>query len=329
MRIAFVTTAEPTLAYANMARLLAWTIRNRGGALADASITVMFNDRVHADAADDLRRWDVQVETRDRLSESMKCMNKYNGLFARATRDADWVVLLDCDTAVVDSLDFLLDWMRMDQHDFAGVRVDSAEVWGWPPLIRQHTDIAAKQQTKSTSEIDDPPYFNGGVVILRGSALTEFRDLVIHYSQRLYQQMRAGRGSPGHWARVQWNRFVSKRSTTQPLIVKPFFHKGYADQVAIVLAMLQLRLRYDVLSHAFNWRDERFVADTESDTDIRILHYLSAYYPIDRNGLFDGDWVDSYAESPKPGRAALANLVRAYRTEWSRRESKDHEASLV
>lgn len=309
MRTAFVITAEPTPAYANMAKLCAWSIRTRAGALADASISVVFNDELHADAAAELRgRWDVHIERRPRLSESMKCMNKYNGLFAAAAQEADWVILLDCDTAVVNPLDPLADWMRSGEHDFGASLVDSARVWGLDQLVMRHSNLSSAELTPHrTADRARLPYFNGGVIALRGTWLDLFRRAVIDYSHELFESMRAGGGHPVQWARVQWNRVMSRRPATERFIAAPFFHKGYADQIAIVLAMMKLRLRYRILPREYNWLDERF--DPSEPDPIRIFHYLGAYYPIDRERLFDGDWIDEFKSSAKRGRRTLAELA--------------------
>ena len=100
----FLCTAEPTPRYRRMVQLWAWSIRQRAGALAMAPITVTYNDAPDPEAARFLEAMKVRVETRPRLSTSHREVNKYNSLRAEGLDQADWIVLMDCDTAVIDDL---------------------------------------------------------------------------------------------------------------------------------------------------------------------------------------------------------------------------------
>jgi len=149
------------------------------------------------------------------------------------------------------------------------------------------------------------------MLAIRREAVPAFRERVIDESRRLFDRMRASSADPVHWGRVQWNRFAASRNLDKRWMAGPHFAKGYADQVAIVVAMMALRLRYRVLERRFNW----VTPELSGPAGPTILHYLSARYPIDRARLLDGDWSDDYADSDDPGRQALAALVEEYRAE--------------
>ncbi len=313
MKIAFAIAGEAKPAHENMLRLLSYSIRSRGGVLSDAPIYITFNDTLHTDVADELRtRYHAVVESRPRLSQDMGFMNKYNSFYAPGLQDADWIVLLDCDVAVLNDLSPMLEWAKTTQADLGGVKVDSSQVWGIEKIIQKQTGLPL--DTIQKWQIDEAgayPYYNGGMIIFRRKYLEAFREMVIEESHTLFRSMRTQGGNPLHWLRIQWNRRMCDRSSTKRFVLPPFFAKCYGDQVAIITTMIKLGMICDTLPHEFNYRVPEMATGVGTH-DILLLHYLKAYYPVDQANLFDSPWIDTFANSDHCGKIALSDLVRSY-----------------
>jgi len=312
MKIAFAVAGEAKAEHENMLRVLSYSLRTRGGALCDAPIYITFNDRLNETVADDLRNHcGAVVESRPRLSRDMGFMNKYNSFFAPGLQDADWVVLLDCDVAVINDLAPLLEWAETTKADLGGVRVDSSQVWGLETVIHRRTGLPLETVQQWKQADDAYPYYNGGMIIFRGQYLETFRESVIAESHELFRSMRTGGLNPLHWLRIQWNRKMVNHTGSQRLIIPPFFAKCYADQVAIITTMVKLGMKCDTLPHQFNFRVPSMAPGIDED-GILILHYLKAYYPVDQRNLFNSSWIGDYVRSEHCGHRALGDLVRSY-----------------
>jgi len=309
MRVSFTITAENTRKYANMALLCAWSIRHRAGALADADIHVCFNDVGHEEAARILEsELGVCVHVLPRLSKDMGFMNKYNGLKVPGVEDADWVVLLDCDTAVIGDLVELREWMEGGEDDFGAVPVESSRVWGLGDLLREYSGVSEEElEGMRHPWFHDYPYFNGGFFALRGKYVARFREKVIPWSAELHERMRLRGKGVSERVRLQWNRFWSEKRVGEGLVSEPYFSKCYGDQIALVAAVLSLGLRYRVWPCAYNWTSGG--RGHGEDSPIRILHYLSARFGIDRDDLFNLQAVGNGCANTEEGERVLLTII--------------------
>lgn len=309
MRVSFTITAENTRKYANMALLCAWSIRHRAGALADADIHVCFNDVKHEEAARILEsELGVFVHVLPRLSKDMGFMNKYNGLKVLGIEDSDWVILLDCDTAVIGDLVELRSWMERGDDDFGAVPVESSRVWGLGELLCEYSGVSEEElEGMRHPWFHDYPYFNGGFFALRGKYVERFREKVIPWSAELHERMRLSYRHPLEWIRLQWNRFWCEKRMGEGLVIGPYFSKCYGDQIALVATVLSLGLRYRVWPCAYNWTSGG--RGHGEDLPIRILHYLSARFPIDRDDLFHLQGVGNCCANTEEGERALVAII--------------------
>jgi len=282
-----------------------------GGTLADAGISVVFNDRSDAPSAHWLgSRLGVDVTVRPRRSPTLHFLNKLNALEASDPAASDWTVYLDCDTAIANPLDALSEWMH-GPDEFGAAPVNAKAAWKLDRIILRHTDLTPEELERHVHPWFNTryPYFNGGVFAVRSSRLPEFRRTYERLTLTLFEEMKSG-WNPLRWARTKWNRRVCKSPLADSLVIGPFFTRFYAEQVALAISVLGLRLRYRVLPNAYNWK----LPDTGhgEESPVRTLHYLQSRHPLDRANLFEGDWIDAYAQDPWEGRRELSRLVKGF-----------------
>lgn len=310
----FVCAIEATRPFIHMARLLAYSIRHRAGALADSRITIVFNDRDDDGATKAFlrKRLDTDCITLPRVSHKLHYLNKYTALRVPRLEDSDWIIQFDADVACINPLDELAKQLAMNAFDFAGVPVGSLPIWGIEQVFLKYTG-RTKEELDAQRHDWFPqkyPYFNGGMLIMSSHAFPRYRDEIVSLGEQLRNDMRMGGGGPIRWIRNTWNKVAAERPWMHRYIIKPFYPRNSGDQVAIPVLMLKHRMRWEVLPHAYNWRFEH--SGQGEDDPIRFLHYLGAEFPIDRERLFDGPWIDEYRRSPNPGARALAGLVDDY-----------------
>lgn len=324
----FLCTAEPTPRYRRMVQLWAWSIRQRAGALAAAPITVTYNDAPDPEAVRFLEALKVRVETRPRLSTAHREVNKYNSLWAEGLDQADWIVLMDCDTVVINDLAPLPG--LLEQVDLAaapeghdprmpppGRPRGYRAIRGYERLLLSETGMTPDQLAGYRHPwftghwpCTDYPYFNGGVIILSSSRLMEFRDRILDTSRRLFRRMRHVHPNPAYFLQRFWNSRWDRTPWADRLCIGSFFRQRYADQVALAVAAIAGRFPYRVLPHAWNWRSTGMQHGEESP--IRILHYFEPALGLDTNRIIDSDWIDAYRASDNPGQQALSTIVSEF-----------------
>lgn len=329
----FVFAVENKPAYINMARLLAYSIRYRAGALSNSRITVVFNDQDDDGKTADFfkqHNLDIACLTLPRIYRQFHYVNKYTTLHTPHLREsADWIVQLDADTAVINSLDDLAQTLADPNLDFAGVPVLDCPVWRLDRIIEKYSNAPLKKIQQSTHPWFPTkfPLFNGGVTFFRATHLNIFRDEILPLVEPIRNDMRIG-GSPNprRYLRNRWNRFIEKHHSFHPFIIPPYHSKNYADQIALPVFLFKYNLNYEILPHCYNWRSPD--ANQGENTPVRILHYLHANFPVNREDLFNqnSDWLREYQSSKNPGRSALAGLITDYNN-WNQNTSPPLEPS--
>jgi len=312
VRFAIVGEANPR--YNNMLKLCAWSIRHRAGALSDASIAVVYNEKLDEPTAKYLKNeLDVQTLALPRISHEFKTLNKFNGLSAPGTTDADWVILIDADTAVINDLAFIEQRMESNEADFFCAPTNLKTVWGVDNIIRKQTGLTKEEFEKLRHPwfIPGALFFNSGVIIMRGSDAEAIRDENISLTPIMVKTMQNPENK-NIWftLRQKWNERVVKTRLRNQLIIPPFYPVFFSDQVTLEIVILKLRLNFELLPHAYNFRKVNLKQGEE--LPIHILHYIKYRYDFDRTEMFTGKWIDQYAQSDDPGAQALSQLVQEY-----------------
>ncbi|MFM9956695.1 MAG: hypothetical protein ACKVZJ_01355 [Phycisphaerales bacterium] len=319
LHIVYVAEASPR--FAQMLRLACWSVRRRGGRAASVPITVVFNERGDDALSAELERdFGVKSIVRPRISTALRFTNKWNCLEAElgggAGEATPWMLFLDCDTAIVNPLDPLMDRLAVASEKFFCSPEHTRQAWGLRRILKRHTgrsDAELDAIAHDWFPSDRLPIFNTGVFAIRREVMAGFRGEIVAMCNRLHSSMRATTWNPVQFALVQWNRRHWKKPDAAKWLVGPFFPRVHSGQLAVPATLLKLGIPFGLLPHADNWRDP-IILMGESEP-IRVLHYLGSRFPIDRSDLFNGSYFEKFAKSENPGWRALVEVVSAYNAE--------------
>ncbi len=325
MHYNFAITTEPIPAFCRMACLWAWSLRRNAGALANSHIFVVFNDRTDPATEKWLNRLsNVTVLARPRLSHDHKELNKYSALWAPDLEKADYVILTDCDVVCTNRLDEL--GALMAGAEFGGIPdnpISTAHGTYKPSICRyarmlndlsglSPDEVRAHRHESGTSRqpYTGFPYFNGGVLVIGGRRLAEFRALVVELSRHIHHQVYRDQTHPLGLMRRTWNALWARCPEGERFMIGWHVRrKRFADQAAIFPAVLKLRLPYRVLPHEFNWRYRGIVRPEETP---RLIHYYKSALGIPPPRILQADWIHAYQMSNDVGQRALANVASEF-----------------
>lgn len=314
MKIHVSVTGEPNRAYANMIALLVYSLRRNGGALSDARVTVATNEAAFTeDQRQEIEQLDsVTTRVMPRQYGGEGFVNKFNALYAPED-DYDVLLFLDCDTVVLNPLDDLVSGMAPEKPQFRArpIGIPGARKAGsMEMLIREH---ALPENVSLTEVADDRfpggyPLFNAGVMAMTKPAVEPIRRDALRLACELHaERARTTKGSV-----LEMMKEAGRRAKKR--LVPNSSQSAYAfwitDQLGIALSLIKNRIEYEVLSPHFNWVHP----DQPDDGELPALfHYMSGRHPeVDREQLFDGEWIDEYLSGDSPPRRELAQLARDY-----------------
>jgi len=130
------------------------------------------------------------------------------------------------------------------------------------PMVRRLDTMLRRFTGKSKEEIESwthpwfthatpftrVPYLNGGVIVIRGQYIPEFRQQVLDASRAIYDDLAPVQGNVLRMLRNQWNAQVHRFNRLgQVLTVGYFMRARFADQVALSTAMINMNLRVKYL----------------------------------------------------------------------------------
>jgi hypothetical protein len=314
--------AEATPAFVEMTKLCCFSLRTRAGALAEAPIGVIFNDREDPAGAAFLReRLNVRVEVMPRVDTPVAYLNKFNFLKSSLVREVDWVVFLDCDTIVNQPLDELLPIMADESVGFIGAPDHKRQAWRLERIWARELGV----RPESLDHLRHPwhlaglPVFNIGVFALRTRHAAELDKVAIPTILRYYQAQTTSKLRPLHYLQYKWNRRFWKRPDAERWIIGSHYPRVHGAQIALPIILHKLGVKMHTLPHGFNWH--RSAPELGDDGTIRVLHYLKNYYPLDKPTMLTPPpgaalpaWIGERENDPSPGWRALAEMARAFVT---------------
>lgn len=304
---------EPDRAFANMMKLLLYSLRANGGALSDAPVTVSTNAAAlpEADQRETARFDPVTYRVMPR-QHGGAFTNKFNALYA-PQEDFDVLVYLDCDTVVFDALDDMVAGMDPDVAQFRGRKIGypgAQSAGAVEPLIREY----ALPVGRTLDEVADDrfplgyPLFNGGVMVMTRPAVLQVRRDASKIAHELFARRAATAKSTlfemlKEAARRVRNRYFSNASQST-------YDYWVTEQLGVAFSILKNHIEYDLLDPRFNWVQPH---NPDDGTPPALFHYMSGRHEaVDREHLFTGDWIDQYRSGESPTRRALASLAREY-----------------
>ena len=298
--------------YTNMMKLLLYSLRENGGRLRDAPVTVSTNARAMSEAdQEEIEQFaPVTVRVMPR-QHGEHFADKFNALYA-PPEDVDVLMYLDCDTVVLNPLDDMVAGIDPETPHFRARKMGApgARCAGpIEPLIRDHA-LTGGRTLHDVADDRFPrgyPLFNGGVMVMTQPAREALRVDASTIAYELYAEraQRSVRSLPEmlkEMGRRVIDRFFpeSDRST---------YEYWVAEQLGVALSVMKNQIPYELLDPRFNW------VHPEAPDAARppaIFHYMKGRHDVDREALFDGEWISRFLQSDSPTRRALAELAQAY-----------------
>lgn len=303
---------EASRTYTNMMKLLVYSLRENGGALAQSPVVLSTNGS--AMPVEDCRELERMGPTRVRTmprQPSHPLMNKFNGFYA-LEQDYDILLFLDSDTVVLGPLDEIIADLDPQAPQFRArvIGESGAQRAGcYEALVREFS----LSETEVLADVADErfplgyPLFNSGVIVcsrpavsaLRSDAASIAYSLITRRSKEAVRSISDLLWEIGDQLRDRFFLYTDAGWT---------YEYWMTEQLGLALAVLKNEIQYDVLAPAFNWVHD----DNPPTGPPAVYHYLSGRHDIDRTQLFTGEWIEEYLNSDAPTRRAFAQLVREY-----------------
>jgi hypothetical protein len=325
MQTRVTVVGEPEPAFLNQIKLLVHSLREEGGGLANAPISVAMNGRdMSAVDRDDLESYgNVSLRVMPR-HYGWLFANKFNALFPQEPFDV--LLYLDCDTCVMDDLSPMVEGLDPTLPQFRGRVMGEAGSQNAGPLDALIREFGVPDG-RSAADVRDSlfprsfPLFNCGVMVMTRPAA----EIVRYHAPRIAHQLVSRRASsaveslPGLFRetihRLRARLFPERQRSTYAYWV--------AEQLAVAFSLTANEVTYERLDAVYNW--EHVDSPRERDCPA-VFHYLKGRHTIDRARLFNGPWLDEYAKGDSAPRRRLASLA----TECARRlnlQSSSHTAA--
>lgn len=313
MNVRVSIVGEPTQAYADMMKLLIYSLRVNGGRLSDAPVTVATNASALSEA--DRREIERLGPVTVRVMPRQHCgafANKFNALYA-PLQEYDVLLYLDCDTVILDSLDDVVAGLDPDRAQFRGRKMGAPGVQSagtLEPLIREFA-LPEGQTLDDVSDERFPggyPLFNGGVMVMTRSAVTQVRRDASQIAYELFaRRARTTQSSILEMLKEAGRRV---RGRLLPDHSQETYDYWVTEQLGVAFSIIKNRIEYEPLDPRFNWV---FPDPPSEGTLPALFHYVGGRHEqVDQGPLFGGDWIDRYRDGDSPTRRALAELAREY-----------------
>lgn len=304
---------EPNRAYADMIKLLLYSLRTHGGALRDAPVTVAMNaEPLSAADRSEIATFDPVTFRVMPRQHGGAFTNKFNALYA-PQEEYDVLVYLDCDTVVFKALDDMVAGMDPDEVQFRGRKI------GYPgaqsagtvePLLREYAlpDGATLDDVADDRFPLGYPLFNGGVMVMTRPAVRLIRRDASKIAYDLFARRAATAKSTLFEMLKEAARRVRHRIA--PNADQSTYDYWVTEQLGVAFSILKNQIEYDLLDPRFNWVQPHVLDDGELPA---LFHYMSGRHEVvDRDQLFTGDWIDQYRSGDAAVRRTLASMAQEY-----------------
>jgi hypothetical protein len=304
---------EPSRAYADMIKLLLYSLRAHGGALRNAPVTVAMNaEALPAADRSEIAAFDPVTFRVMPRQHGGAFTDKFNALYAPLA-DYDVLVYLDCDTVVFDALDEMVAGMNPDEPQFRGRKIGypgAQSAGAVEPLLCEY---ALPEGVTLDNVADDRfplgyPLFNGGVMVVTRPAVRLIRRDASKIAYELFARRAATAKSTLFEMMKEAARRVRHRIA--PDADQSTYDYWVTEQLGVAFSILKNEIEYDLLDPRFNWVQPHALNDGELPA---LFHYMSGRHEaVDREQLFAGDWIDQYRSGDAAARRTLATMAREY-----------------
>jgi hypothetical protein len=238
---------------------------------------------------------------------------KFNAFYALDDAQWDTMIYLDCDIVVLNDLAELL--LGVGDAEFAAMPAGKQVMHRYNALLLSLTGMSEDElaANKNDAFSTQYPLFNSGVFVAGQQAVNRFRRDVIKIFYDL-QQVRCR--SWTQYLRFEYNdRLMNPKYASFSIqkycrhVLKPlgcYFPLWCAEQIGLAAAILKNHVQYRLLESRCNWNAPRCPPDGRLPV---LFHYMKGLYPIDRDRLFDGDWISAYQVDSAPMQQQLSTLA--------------------
>jgi hypothetical protein len=257
MRLAVGCVAEPTAKYLDQAERLLQSWRWFAGRYAGADFHVCVVGDVPTHDRARYEKYGAHVHGVSRFNAHHAASNKLRFLELAAAQDAERVVLLDCDTIIVQEPGELFEGESLiaKMADVATVPTNVLH------RIFAEFGVAPPPASYRCTVSDEPtiPYFNAGVLSFSNSAMTELVPEWIRYNKMLIERI----------------DMLEER-------------KGFCEQASLSVAVAATKTPFTALGNRMNFPahfQDRPVTSSLGQTDPVIIHY---HWLVDNQGRLQG-----------------------------------------
>lgn len=335
MRVHFTAVTEPTPKYLNMLKALLYSFRKNAGIYKNAPFTIVTNgtNLPEQELLNIQKQFSpIDVHVMPRLG-STPFANKFHALYGVDESTYDVLVYVDCDVVILEALDGITAGLDPDKPYIKAKGIgkeSSTRILGYDRLIKGYGNLTENElQTYRQKEFNIAyPLFNAGVYILTKKAVLAIRDDAIKICHELHEKKVAK--SFKDFIRFRYYKFLTekflreKKESKQPQWVRKaarhslpknviYYPNGQTEQMGLALAVIKHRIPFEMLDKKFNWTSQNLMPN---GTLPAVLHYMSGIYnDIEREHLFEGNWIEEYLNSDYPTKKALANIINSYNFE--------------
>lgn len=335
MRVCFVAVAETTPKYLNMLKALLYSFRKNAGIYKNAPFTVVTNGNnlPEQELLTIQERFSpVDVRTMPRLG-STPFANKFHALYAVDESTYDVLVYIDCDMVILSALDEITKSFNSEKPYFTSTGISekvSKTILGYDQLIASYANLTENEihSCKSEDFHTAYPLFNAGIYVLSKKAVVAIRDDAIQICHDLCKQ-RLPKSFKG-FIRFRYYQFLGNNflkdkkekqlpqwlSRTARYLLPTnavYYSESVTEQMGLALALMKNRIPLGIMDRKFNWTSPKSMPNGNLPS---VFHYMRGLYrDIDREHLFEGDWIEEYLNSDSPTKKALANIINDYNFE--------------
>ena len=325
MRVHFAAVGESKPSYISMMKGLLYSFRKNAGIYRDCPFTIVTNGS-SIPAAEILNMkaqfGPVDFRAMPRLGGPPHT-NKYNAFYAIDESAYDVLVLIDCDTLVLEPLDEITEGIDIGKPVFKAVdvgREGPSVVLNYGNLIKYYAGLTDGELKSLYNEnlTTGYPYFNSGVIVASKEAVLKIRNDTIQIGYSLFKHeyfdsfvdyllrpyyLLLTRGK-FKFLPEGFQRFAKSLMPRNSAFCR---NTGQGEQVALAISLIKHKVECKILHRKYNSRD---IAPDESMP--AILHYCMDKFDVDWKNLLRGKWIEEFRNSNSPERRVLVeNLTNA------------------
>jgi hypothetical protein len=305
-----------------MIRGLLYSFRKNAGIYKDSPFTVITNGNpIPEPELSSIKNQFLPVDLRvmPRLGGAPHT-NKFNAFYAIDESTYDVLVLMDCDTVVLEPLDEIVKGIDIEKPSFKAIGIGKAgasTVIGYHHLVKHYANLSDNELKllKSEEFRTEYPCFNSGVIVISRKAVLSIRNDAIQIAYELYDRQYPKSLKDEilfpYYALLTRGRFQTlpdwmKRAIRSLLPRGAIFCRtiSQSEQYGLGLSLIKNKVEWKLLHYKYNLG--RLMQDGSLPN---ILHYIHQKKEIQWDNLCKGNWIQKFTNSNCPLKRSLAEIL--------------------